>query len=148
MDPENESIHQATNSLAVTLCKRAETDCVPTGYNTFLVAIVHHKKFFGFHPVYEPYVILFRQSAPFEIYAISEKPLWIAGRGRSGFGGTHDQTEMLYMTSMSWRDHGQTYHGYLDDVLFLSVGVEDSRTGAVDVVAEDLLRGMGLCSHA
>jgi hypothetical protein len=146
-DPEKESIHQATNSLSLTLCKRAER-CEPTAYNTFIVAIVQHKTFYNYHAVYEPYVLLFKNKPPFEIHAVSQKPLWIAGRGRAGFGKlTHDQSEMLFMTSMSWKNHGQRYHGFLDDELFLAFGLEDSRTGAIDVVAEDLLRGMGLCSN-
>jgi len=49
---------------------------------------------------------------------------------------------------MSWKGKEQKYHGYLDDALFLAFGIEDSRSGGIDVTAGELLKGMGLCSEA
>lgn len=57
----------------------------------------------------------------------------------------HNDSEMMYVTSMNWKTHGQTYHGYLDDVLFLNFGIEDAKTGSIDVIAADLLKGLGSC---
>jgi hypothetical protein len=54
-------------------------------------------------------------------------------------------TEMFYMTSMSWKRHDQKYHGYLDDVMFLAFGIEDTRAGAIDVLAGDLLQDLAYC---
>jgi hypothetical protein len=150
------AIHQATNSLKITMCKRADPSCVPDDSNTFIMVMFQHKAFFQWHSVYEPYVMVFHQRAPFEVYGISSKPLWIHGRGKEGEGKkppaltaeeiqSWDQTEMFYITSMSWKQQGQRYHGYLDDVLFIGFGVEDERTAGIDVLAEDLLGGLGLC---
>ncbi|KAF2097679.1 hypothetical protein NA57DRAFT_40514 [Rhizodiscina lignyota] len=154
--PDLESIHQATNSLLITLCKRSDPTCQQTVENTFIMAIFQHKAFYSFHSVYDPYVVLIKQSAPFEIYAISQKPFWIHGRGpfteaskSSLWKGKHlpeNQTEMFYVTSMSWKAHGQRYHGYIDDVLFVAFGIEDSRTGAIDVLGGDILADLGVCA--
>ncbi|KAF7592538.1 hypothetical protein BBP40_012762 [Aspergillus hancockii] len=155
-DPEMESIHQATNSLAITLCSRSDPTCQVSDLNTYILTIFQHKTFYSFHSVYEPYVMLFRRTAPFDIYGLSSKPLWISGRGTPGHGKkpdsltaeeskTWNHTEMLYVTSISWKTHGQKYHGYADDVLFVAFGREDENTAGIDVVAGDLLKDIGLC---
>jgi hypothetical protein len=156
---EFESIHQATNSLSITLCKRSDSSCEANDSNTFILTIFHHKSFYSFHSLYEPYVMVFEQTAPFKIYGISPKPIWIHGRGKPGNGGKPDplvvgewkslnQTEMFYTTSLSWKSHGQKYHGHIDDVLFIAFGIEDSKTAGIDVVAGDLLINLGLCSDS
>jgi hypothetical protein len=152
-----ESIHQATNSLSITLCKRKDPKCVPSDSNTFVMHLFHHKSYWDFHGVYEPYVLLFQQTAPFAVHAISQRPLWIYGRNALT-NDTHSlqyegreeyipegHTEMFYVTSISWRTHGQKYHGYIDDPLFLAFGIEDSRSAIMDVLAGDLLQDLALC---
>ena len=153
--PSLESIHQATNSLSITLCKRHDPTCMPSELNTFIFTIFQHKSFYSYHSVYEPYVMMFKQNAPFDVHAISKKTLWIHGRGK--WRGHADmqlteeekgnQTEMFYVTSMSWKQAGLKYHGYIDDVLFLAFGIEDERTAGIDVLAGELVRGMGVCSE-
>ncbi|KAE8155103.1 hypothetical protein BDV25DRAFT_146571 [Aspergillus avenaceus] len=154
--PNMESIHQATNSLAITLCHRADPQCQVNEENTYILTIFHHKSFYSFHSVYEPYAMLFRQTPPFAIHGLSTKPLWISGRGAFGKGKkpdtltpdqlrTWNQTEMLYITAISWKTQGLKYQGYLDDLLFIAFGREDSDTGGIDVVAGDLLKEMGFC---
>lgn len=159
---EHESIHQATNSVSITLCKRSEAGCEPNDDNTFILSIFQHKSFYAFHSVYEPYAMLFRRSAPFEIHAISSKPIWINGRGKPGQGKkpdvlahreertgekvVWDQTEMLYVTSLTWKSHELKYHGHGDDVLFIGFGIEDSATGGIDVLAAELLQDMNNCA--
>ncbi|KAH8591632.1 hypothetical protein B0O99DRAFT_631895 [Bisporella sp. PMI_857] len=153
---DHESIHQATNSLSITMCNGSDPTCSQNDSNTFLFTIIQHKFYYNFHSVYEPYLMVFSRSAPFAIHAISPKPLWISGRGGPGSRpppGFSDedkkkwnQTEMMYITSMSWKTKGQRYHGYLDDVLFVTFGIEDSDTGAIDVLAGQLLEGLALCA--
>ena len=146
LPPELESIHQATNSLLISLCKRSDPSCEQNDSNTFIFHIFQHKKYYGFHSTYEPYAMLFKQTEPFEIYAISEKPIWIHGRsGNPPNGPEANWTEMFYITSMSWKKQGQKYHGYLADVLFIAFGIEDRETGAIDVLVEDVLKNLGLC---
>ncbi|KAK3322728.1 hypothetical protein B0H66DRAFT_473148 [Apodospora peruviana] len=137
-----ESIHQSTNSLRLTMCKRADASCVPNNANTFIIMLIHHKTYYDYHGEYEPYVVVFRQRNPFELYGISKKPLWIHGRQHL----TGNRSDMLYVVSINWKARGQKYHGYLDDVLFLSFGIEDHKSGGMDVLAADLLLGLGLCS--
>ncbi|KAI0100459.1 hypothetical protein F4776DRAFT_658285 [Hypoxylon sp. NC0597] len=136
---EHESIHQATNSLSITMCQRSDPSCSPSHTNTFVFTVFQHKTFRGFHSVYEPYVMVFRQTSPFQVYGISRKPLWIYGRDA--------RSRMFYVTSVSWKARGQRYHGYLDDVLFLGFGIEDRDTAGIDVLASDLLAGLSLCSE-
>ena len=156
---EMESIHQATNSLSVTMCDREDASCVPNDLNTYIMTIMQHKSFHSFHSVYEPYIVLFQQRAPFELFAVSSKPIWIHGRGKAGQGQmppgmsaeqaeSWNQTEMFYITSVSWKAHGQKYHGYRDDALFLGFGIEDSAPAAIDIVAGDLFQELHFCSEA
>ena len=101
--------------------------------------------------------MLFNRQAPFQIHGISSKPIWIHGRGLPGRGRKPealsdadfrhwDQTEMFYVTSISWKAQGLRYHGYIDDVLFVGFGIEDLDTAGIDVVAGDLLGNLGLCN--
>ena len=156
----HETIHQATNSLSITLCQRTDPFCVLSDVNTFIMTIFHHKSYYDWHSVYEPYVMLFQRTIPFAIHAISQRPLWISGRGpltthsRAVQYDTYPDrpipeghSEMFYITSMSWKTHGQRYHGYLDDPLFLTFGIEDSRPAAMDILAGDLLQDLGFCAH-
>ena len=134
------------------MCNRSDL-CVETEDNTFIMHIFQHKSFENWHGAYEPFVMLFKPTAPFGIYAISSKPIWISGRGAPGekrplttnLEGPWNETEMVYVTSMSWKAADRHYHGFLDDVLFLGFGIEDEQAGAIDVVASDLLEGLDYC---
>lgn len=159
--PELESIHQATNSLSITMCKRHDTSCTANTSNTFVFTIFQHKKYHNFHAVYEPYVLMFEQVPPFRIRAISTKPFWISGRkSRTADASSSEKfisadhqhqdsssptDQMLYITSMSWKDRSQRYHGFIDDVLFIAFGIEDEDTAAIDVVVGDLMPDLGFC---
>lgn len=152
-----QAIHQATNSLAITMCERSDPRCLPDDANTYNMHLFHHKTYRNYHAVYEPYVILLRRKAPFAIHAIGQRPFWIHGRHNlteatksnlyknSEVPIPEGQTEMFYMTSMNWKSHAQKNHGYMDDVLFISFGIEDTRPGIIDVVAGDLLDDLAYC---
>ena len=170
-DPSTEAglsdVHQATNSLSVTMCARHDRSCKPTAENTFVFTIFQQKYFYDLHAVYEPYVMVYQQRAPFGLHAISKRPIWINGRGRWNPPVELDlensdyardlaakgrdslaQTEMFYVVSMSWKSRGSKYHGFLDDTLFISFGIEDETTAGIEVKAEDLLSDLGLCGAA
>jgi hypothetical protein len=149
--PEDGGIHQATNSISITLCKRLE--CEPDDLNTFILTIFHKKKTYGDDGYYDPYVMLFQQKAPFAIHGISTKPFWINGRGkprewRFQDGNLSERAQMMYVTAVSWKNAGQKYHGYMDDVLFILFGIEDDDTGGIDIIAGDLLKDLGVCASA
>lgn len=152
-----ESIHQATNSLTITLCNRSDPTCKPSPKNTFVFTIFHHKSYYSYHSNYEPYIMLFHQQAPFNIHSIAQKPIWINGRALPGKGERPTwiktveewvQTEMFYITSMSWKQRGQKYHGFLDDVLFIAFGIEDQKTAGIDVLAGELFKDLALCEQS
>ncbi|EME38744.1 hypothetical protein DOTSEDRAFT_75479 [Dothistroma septosporum NZE10] len=152
-----EDIHQATNSLSITLCGRFDPNCKPSDDNTFIMTIFQHKTCYDYHSIYEPYVALFRRTAPFELHAVGQRPFWIHGRGNLT-KETHAKeyekhpekipkghSEMFYMTSISWKKHGRTYFGHVDDELWLTFGIEDSRAAAIDIVAKDLVADLAFC---
>lgn len=139
---KNEDIHQATNSLRVTMCKRADKGCKADESNTFIFTIIQQKRWYSLHGEYEPYAMVFRERTPFEVFAISKKPLWISGRQLRD----DNTTDMLYVAGMNWKKRGLNYHGFLDDELFLTFGIDDMRSGGIDILASDLLGGLGLCS--
>lgn len=142
--------HQSTNSLAITLCNRDDKTCQEQGNNTYLFIIFQHKSFYG-HGVYEPYLMLFEQDAPFAVHAISSQPFWIPGRGRAGDGWAKntwkpdDQSQMIFVVSMNWKEQGVGYHGYLDDELLISFGIEDQHSGGISVVVRDLMQEFSYC---
>ena len=159
VDFDFEYIRQATNSLAISLCNHsASKKCAPTDTNTFIMHIFHHEFNYDGHPTHEPYVLLFDQTSPFALRAISHRSLWIHGRGpltrESGsvlYEGKPDSyiptghTENFYISSMSWKTHGRRYHGYLDDTVFLAFGIENSQAGVIDILASDLLQDLVFC---
>ncbi|KAK0711979.1 hypothetical protein B0H67DRAFT_602579 [Lasiosphaeris hirsuta] len=116
---KNERVHQATNSLGITMCERADIACGPGGENTY----------YGYYSEYEPYVTVFRERPPFEVHAISKWPLWIHGQRRRI---NDTRTDMFYVVSTSWKAKGYKYHRY--------------RGGGIDVQAGDVLGELGLCS--
>ncbi|CAK4033169.1 Hypothetical predicted protein [Lecanosticta acicola] len=147
-----EWMHQATNSLSLTLCKRSDETCHATPENTYILTFFQKKTFY-YHGVYEPYVMLFHETSPFAIYAISQKPIWYHGRGTPDEDWRRpgnewkpvDQSEMIFTMSVNWKARGMRYHGFLDDEVIISFGIEDQQAGGIDVVVGELVRDMGLC---
>lgn len=148
-----EWLHQATNSLAITMCKRSDPECQKKSDNTFNM-IIFQKKTFYWHGVYSPFIMLFRRTPPFEIYGISSKPFWYNGRGvpmghwteRPGdIGKPLNQSEMVFTTGMNWKQQGLADHGYLDDDIIITFGIEDRSAGGIDVTAGDLMQDLALC---
>ena len=146
--PENESIHQSTNTLQVTLCRRGQ--CEPTDDNTVIISIYQYKTYYHYHALYEPYVMVMNSVAPYELVGLSSKPFWINGRGKTTkpqwaeFG----DSAMFYVVSIGWKSVTQKYHGFLDDELFVNFGIEDSTAGSIDVRASDLLRCIKKCPQS
>jgi hypothetical protein len=151
-------IHQATNSLSITMCKRSDPGCTPNDDNTFIVTIFHYQTWWDYHAQYYPYVMLFKRNSPFQIHAISRKSLWIHGKPlytadtdsvlKTGDWVPPGHTELVYVTSMNWKNRGNHYHGFIDDPLFIGFGIEDTRSGGIDILGGDLLQDLGLCADA
>jgi hypothetical protein len=146
---EYEQIHQTSNSLSITLCKRSDPACIPTNDNTFIMFVFHHKSLYANRAEYFPYIMLFQQTAPFATHAISQKSIRIHGHAAvtaAKTGLPKGFVAMLFITNISWKSRGQNYHGFIDDEIFLSFGIEDTHSGAIDVVVGDLLHDLGYCS--
>ncbi|RMJ21945.1 hypothetical protein PHISP_07177 [Aspergillus sp. HF37] len=140
------SVHQATNSLKVSMCRAADQGCTPNDGNTFIAAIYQHKTGYSLHPIYEPYIMLFQQREPFQLHALSKRPLWIHGRQR--LLPKIGTSQMLYVTSISWKSRERRYHGFLDDEVYIAFGIEDEEAGGIDVSMGELLGELGLCTES
>lgn len=141
-----EAVQQATSSLSVTLCKRDDPACAPNDSNTFIMHLFNVESMSAERTNYEPYAVLFQRSAPFTVHAISQKPLWVHGRKVLDAADLSNvKTEAIYITSMTWKLHTQKYHGYIDDLLFLGFGIEESHPGALDITAGELLQDLAFC---
>lgn len=60
-------------------------------------------------------------------------------------GKPQNQSEMIFTTAMNWKRRGLGEHGFLDDDVLITFGLEDRRAGGIDVTPEDLMQGLGLC---
>ncbi|KAK9239750.1 hypothetical protein V1525DRAFT_16897 [Lipomyces kononenkoae] len=107
-------IHQATNSLRVTLC---DFPCIPTIHNTVIIELMHMKYKNHFEIFYRRYAIIMNATAPFNI---------IGRTGNLMYAGT-DEKSMLYTVSITWdhehyrahEDWNEFTHGgqwYLDEI--------------------------------
>ena len=132
---------------------------MPSDRNTFILHLFQHKTYYNDHAGYDSYVILFRRSFPFAFHAIGQKPFWVTGREKftektksaewiaTGKDYPEDDNEYFYTTSISWKGHGMRYHGFMDDVVLLNFGIEDSHAGTIDVRAEALLQDLAFCEE-
>ena len=152
-----ESIQQGTNSLSLTLCKRHDPLCKPTASNTYIAHVFNLASTYDDHEIHEPYLLLFSQTPPFSLAAISQRPFWIHGRDVLSSNSSSIQysgreaempeghTERFTVAGMSWKTHGQRYHGFVDDVVLLGLGIEGTRAAGMDVRAADLIEDLAFC---
>ncbi|KAK9316600.1 hypothetical protein V1522DRAFT_259541 [Lipomyces starkeyi] len=122
-------IHQATNSLRVTLC---DFPCIPTIHNTVIIELMHMKYQNRLELYYRRYAIIMNATAPFDI---------IGRTGNLMYAGT-DENVMLYTVSMTWdhehyqqhEDWNETVHGghwFLEEV-------EERERKVVHVMSENV----------
>jgi hypothetical protein len=187
-------IHQATNSLSVTLCSPKEVgeeNCTVSDENTFLMHIFQAKtidpKVNHGEQTYDPYVLLMKRSAPFGIHAVSRLPLRFVEptkeeqekrrlaneklyplhsrqqrremthheqknstsqrlrRDEGSDAQREESRELLYVTSMNWKEKDKNYHGFIDDVIFIGFGRSDRENSMVDVTPRELIGELLMC---
>ncbi|KAK9431336.1 hypothetical protein V1505DRAFT_309400 [Lipomyces doorenjongii] len=97
-------IHQATNSLRVTLC---DFPCIPTIHNTVIIELMHMKYKNVYELFYRRYAIIMNVTAPFNI---------IGRTGSLMYAGTDERT-MLYSVSITWDHEHHREHGEWDEEL-------------------------------
>ncbi|KAK7204896.1 hypothetical protein BZA70DRAFT_290210 [Myxozyma melibiosi] len=84
-------LHQATNSLRVTLC---DFPCIPTIHNTVIVELLHVKYKNFYELFYRRFAVIMNATAPFDV---------IGRTGPIHYAGVDERT-MIYTVSMAW-DH-------------------------------------------
>ena len=84
---KNGTWHQATNSLRLILCSRADKTCKPNADNTVFFAIVHrkHPNYLKLPLRYERYFIIWSAVPPFSMLGISQHPILMANETASGW---------------------------------------------------------------
>lgn len=94
--------HQATNSLRLILCDRADRKCKPTPEKTVFFALIHRKfsNSLGLPQRYERFFLVWSATPPFGMLAISSQPILMAnetGRGWSPAETWDDDPEKAAM---------------------------------------------------
>ncbi|KAK9352813.1 hypothetical protein V1523DRAFT_350624 [Lipomyces doorenjongii] len=101
---QGNDIHQATNSLRVTLC---DFPCIPTIHNTVIIELLHLKYKNVYELFYRRYAIIMNATAPFNI---------IGRTGNLMYAGT-DEKVMLYSVSITWdHDHYREHDDWDEEV--------------------------------
>ncbi|KAK9449462.1 uncharacterized protein V1518DRAFT_416076 [Limtongia smithiae] len=147
-------LHQATNSLRMTLC---DYPCTPTDDNTVLLFIFHVKYEHILKVYYRRYVVVTSAVAPFKILAISSNLVYLGV----------DERALVYTVQMAWDlPHfarkqvadstldalasnpyvSEYYHGWWDDTLFLSLGINDADGAVMFLRGRDLVECLSLCT--
>ena len=156
--------HQATNSLRLILCERADAGCKPDADNTVFFAVVHRKQLNDFWlPMrYERYLIIWSAVAPFSMLGVSQHPILMANETASGWSATENWDDdpqgskdpwayFTYTVSIAyaWGRQGDEVvwknTGFLDDEVVLGVGIDDLGLGFARVPARELLQCMRAC---
>ncbi|KAK9479737.1 hypothetical protein V1514DRAFT_277816 [Lipomyces japonicus] len=159
-------LHQGTNSLRVTLCK---FPCVPTIHNTALMHVFHIKYRNFLEVYYRRYVVLMNVTAPFDIigrtnnivytgtdektmvYSVSmawdhehfrDRRAWVDAIADSGSAWDDlepaeapEPAKILGHSALV----NKYYHGWIDDVLVINLGIDDDDVGIMHVKAKNLL---------
>ncbi|KAI9887890.1 MAG: hypothetical protein M1823_000278 [Watsoniomyces obsoletus] len=159
--------HQATNSVRLVLCERADARCKPDADNTVFVAIVHRKYSNGLNlPMrYERYIIMWSATPPFHMLGVSQHPILLANETASGWSAAENWDDspsaldegrdmwayFTYTVSIAyaWGRKGDEAiwknTGYLDDEVILSVGIDDGGLAYAKVPARELIQCLKAC---
>ena len=172
--PRVGSWHQATNSLRLALCNRADPDCTPRGYNEVYFSLIHRKMK---NPLelplrYERFFIVWSAQPPFSMIGVSRYPILMANESTNGYepeetwqddaqqqallqegreGKPHWAKIFSYTVSIAWAwgrapDAPEDKNfGYLDDEVILGIGVDDEGMVFSRVPARDLLQCLRSC---
>ena len=97
--------HQATNSLRLILCNRADPSCKASDDNTVFFALVHRKfpNWLKLPLRYERFFIVWQAIPPFALIGISQHPILLANESASGWSASqnwdHDPMNAATVTS-------------------------------------------------
>lgn len=156
--------HQATPSLKLVLCKRTNTSCLLDDPQTVIFAAIHRKHVnkWGLPIRYDRYFVVWSDNPPFNVLAISKRPILFANETASSWlktenlttGGSESwgfRTGFTYTTTIAYAwgreegDVGDMGIGYLDDKVILSIGVDDQDQVYGIAAVFDLLQCLRIC---
>lgn len=85
--PRRGTWHQATNSLRLVLCERADPNCQPTSSNTVFFALIHRKfpNELKLPLRYERFFLVWAATPPFGMLGISKHPILLYNETASGW---------------------------------------------------------------
>ncbi|KAJ3520936.1 hypothetical protein NM208_g13513 [Fusarium decemcellulare] len=139
----NQNVHQSTSMLMLTLCDRGK--CEPHDGNTVMLGMVHRRYDTTSYPWswYDRRMVVYAAISPYKMMSVSKKLIYHGeADGRYIWTGSmvyfKNHTGILYNRS----------HGFLDDEVWLSFGINDEATGWLDVEARDLIKDHYLCQGA
>lgn len=136
------NVHQSTPMLSLTLCGRGI--CEPDEQNTVMLGIVQrlHDRPSSPFTWYDRRIAVYSAAAPYNMLSVSK---------RFTYHGEVDG-KYIWTGSMVYFTNGTQFpprnHGYLDDDIWLSFGIEDLAAGWIDIKASDLIADHYLCQGA
>lgn len=129
-------VHLSSPMLSLTLCNRG--DCEPTPENTVMIGLVHHHQ----DPLwYDRRIAAYSPVPPFNLLSVSKK---LSYHGE-------EEGRWTWTGSMTYFHHHRPdrfpskSHGFLDDEIWLSFGIQDQWGGWIDVEARELVTDHYLC---
>ncbi|KAK9321072.1 hypothetical protein V1517DRAFT_309275 [Lipomyces orientalis] len=170
-DPDNQkvSLEQATNALRVTLC---EYPCEPTLGNTVLMSIMHVKYEHLREVYYRRYLVVMNATAPFHILARSSSLIYLGSeeratvytvamqwdhshfrtRSQSSIDPHNPVAKRAQIAAAAAKVSPETnslvndyYHGWLDDTVLISIGLNDQESAFMHINASQLLDCLEIC---
>lgn len=111
---QDETWHQATNSLRLILCNRSDWTCKSNRHNTVFFAVVHRKfpNFLKLPLRYERHFIVWAATPPFTMLGISKHPILLANETASGWppskNWADDPINVEKVAQTRARSHGNT----------------------------------------
>jgi hypothetical protein len=161
------SWHQATPSLRLILCERANTSCTRESANMVFFAAIQRKHVNGYGlPVrYERYFVVWSATAPFNMLAVSQHPILFANETNRGWtvdeiwddtpnalkaekgewGRFTYTTTIAYAWGREESDIREKGVGYLDDEVILSIGIDDEGGLYGKAIVSELLQCLRIC---
>ncbi|KAK7203267.1 hypothetical protein BZA70DRAFT_283253 [Myxozyma melibiosi] len=122
-------IHQATNSLRVTLC---DFPCIPTIHNTVNIEIFHVKYQYNLEVFYRRFVVMMNITAPFEVVGRTNNLIYVGS----------DEKMMLFTVSLSWDHRNMPKRGPWEEHLYGGSDIwsvlEDEEIDATENTRKDI----------
>ncbi|KAK9452599.1 hypothetical protein V1511DRAFT_484696 [Dipodascopsis uninucleata] len=162
-------IHQATNSLRVTLC---EFPCEPNVHNTVLVSIFHIKYKNMAETTYKRYAAVMNATAPFNIIARSPELTISGGDEKTNFYAVSMVWDRSFWDHPTWSEYlkknkgdntkydpatsndpidkstsntDDYYHGWISDMVVINFSIDELESAVIHTPMKDILDCLIFC---